>query len=300
MDIEGKEIVPQGGGALVQVEEQRAIAEAQGAMTIAKRFPRDTVESLDRILNACTRPKLAEAATYDYSRGGTSITGPTIRLAEVLAQNWQNMAFGIRELDQRNGESTVEAFAWDMETNVKQVKSFQVAHKRYTKRGSYALEDPRDIYEMVANQGARRMRACILGIIPGDIVEAAVEACEKTLKSKAEVTPERIESTQKKFAEFGVTKVQLEARIQRHLDAMTPGQMVSLGKIYNSLKDGMSVPGDWFEVAIQPAQSDTEPATKSDALKEKIKGTAKKEKPASESVADLDLENMPDAPWGDK
>ena len=41
--------------------------------------------------------------------------------------------------------------------------------------------DPRDIYEMVANQGARRLRACILGIIPGDVVGASVEECQKTL-----------------------------------------------------------------------------------------------------------------------
>ena len=32
-----------------------------------------------------------------------------------MAQAWGNMQFGIRELDQRNGESTVQAFAWDVE-----------------------------------------------------------------------------------------------------------------------------------------------------------------------------------------
>jgi hypothetical protein len=205
---------------------------------------------MDRILNACSRQTLAESALYSYARGGTSITGPSIRLAEAMAQNWCNLQFGIRELEQREGVSTMEAFAWDMETNVKQVKIFQVAHKRYTRKGSYALEDPRDIYEMVANQGARRLRACILGVIPGDVVEAAVEQCNVTLKTKAAVTPERIQSLVEKFAEFGVTKAQIEKRIQRRIDAITPALMVSLGKIYNSLKDGMSAPVDWFEAGV--------------------------------------------------
>jgi hypothetical protein len=40
----------------------RAIAEVQAAMIVAKRFPRDVVASKDRILNACTRVKLAEGA----------------------------------------------------------------------------------------------------------------------------------------------------------------------------------------------------------------------------------------------
>lgn len=253
--------------ALVAVEQTRAIAETQAAMAIAKKFPRDPVSAMDRILNACTRPTLAEQALYTYARGGTEITGPSIRLAEGLAQNWGNLQFGIRELEQRAGESTVETFCWDVETNTKQVKTFQVKHERFTKKGSYALTDPRDIYELTANQGARRLRACILGIIPGDVVEAAVKQCEVTLKSKAEVTPDRLKSLVEKFAEYQITTAHIEARIQRHLDAMTPGQMVSLGKIYNSLKDGMSAPGDWFEVGPAAVDIQAKPATGADALK---------------------------------
>ena len=55
---------------------------------IARMNPRDPVKAMDRILNACTRPTLANAATYSYSRGGSDITGPTIRLAEAIAQGW--------------------------------------------------------------------------------------------------------------------------------------------------------------------------------------------------------------------
>src|SRR5574340_1669066 len=174
--------------AIADATTQREVAEVQGAIVLAKKFPRNQIEAMDRILNACQRPSLAEGALYSYARGGTDITGPSIRLAEVAAQNWGNLQFGIRELEQRNGESTVEAYAWDMETNVRQAKVFQVAHKRHTKKGSYQLEDPRDIYEMVANQGARRLRACILAVIPGDVTEAAVAQCEATMKSKADTS----------------------------------------------------------------------------------------------------------------
>lgn len=271
--------------AMVAVEQSRAIAETQAAMVIAKRFPRDPIAAMDRILNSCTRPTLAEQALYTYARGGTDITGPSIRLAEALAQSWGNLQFGIRELEQRAGASTVEAFAWDIETNVRQTKTVQVQHERHTKKGSYALTDPRDIYELTANQGARRLRACILGIIPGDVIEAAQRQCETTLTTKAEVTPDRLKSLLEKFIEFGVTKDQIEARIQRHLDAMTPAQMVALGKIYNSLKDGMSASADWFEVAPPPADGE-KPKTGADALKEAAKRTAKAN--ATDSTAQTD------------
>lgn len=234
------------GNASTMVAQTREMAEAISAVQMAKAFPRDVVAARDRILNACTRPKLAEVACYTYARGGQEVTGPSIRLAEALAQNWGNMQFGVRELEQRNGESTCEAFAWDLETNARQTKVFQVPHIRYTRQGAKPLTDPRDIYELVANQGARRLRACILGIIPGDIVEEAVGQCELTLHTKFEITPERIKSLVEKFGEYGVTKEQLEVRVQRRIDTITSAQMVSLGKIYNSLKDGMSKAEDWF------------------------------------------------------
>ena len=260
-------IIPK-GNASTMVAQTREMAEAISAMQMAKMFPRDVVAARDRILNSCTRPQLAETACYTYARGGTEVTGPSIRLAEMLAQNWGNMTFGIRELEQRNGESTCEAFAWDMETNARQTKVFQVPHIRYTKNGAKPLTDPRDIYELVANNGARRLRACILGIIPGDIVEEAVKQCDLTMKTKFEVTEERIKEMLKRFKEFGVTKEQLEKRIQRRIEAMEPAQMANLGKIYNSIKDGMSKAEDWFpKIEAGPTGEPTPPTASTDKLR---------------------------------
>lgn len=249
--------------ATADTDQARAVAETQAAMTVAKRFPRDVVRARDRILDACTRPRLAEGALYEYARGGTAITGPSIRLAEAIAQAWGNMTFGIRELDQRDGVSTVEAFAWDMETNVRQTKTFQVRHVRHTRAGSTRLEDPRDIYETTANQGARRLRACILGVVPGDVVDEAVAQCEATLRERADVTPERVAAMVERFGTLGISRQQIERRIQRRVDAITPGQMVLLGKVHNSLRDGMSVAADWFEPDA--------PAVEKQTLAEKIR-----------------------------
>jgi len=240
-------MVPKSGAGMVAVAQQREIAEIQSKLIVARMNPRNKKEAQDRIVTECARPALAEKALYSYDRGGTEITGESIRLAEVMAQNWSNFEFGIRELEKRDGESTVEAYAWDLETNVSQRKLFQVAHIRYSReKGNVKLHDPRDIYEMTANQGARRMRACILGVIPGDIREAAVKQCEETLRVKVKVTPEKIQNMLAMFAEFGVTQAMIEARIQRHVEAILPGHLVQLTKIYNSLKDGMSAVSDWF------------------------------------------------------
>jgi hypothetical protein len=262
------------GGALAQSDQQRSIAEVQAAMMIARMNPRDPIAAMDRILNACTRPTLADAAVYTYSRGGSDVSGPSIRLAEAMAQAWGNMQFGIRELDQRNGESTVQAFAWDVETNTRREVTFQVPHLRYTRQGSKRLEDPRDIYEMVANQGARRLRACILAIIPGDVTEAAVTQCEATMTTKADTGADAMHKMVEAFASFGVSKEQIEKRIQRRLDAIQPAQVVSLKKVYASLRDGMSAAADWFDPIESAPGSET--ASAADKAKEALKERAAK------------------------
>lgn len=250
----------------VQSDSQRAIAEVQAALVIAKQFPRNPIDAYDRVMNACQRPGLAQSAVYSYARGGSSISGPSIRLAEMLAQNWGNIQYGIRELSSENGESTVEAFAWDVETNTRQTKVFQVPHIRYTKSGSKKLTDPRDIYELVANNGARRLRACILGVIPGDVVDAAVDQCEKTIHASADTSPEGVQKLIAAFEQFGVTKDDIEGFIQRRVDAITPANVVSLRKIFTSLRDGMSSAKDWFKNAktVDVAQVEAPKPTLSD------------------------------------
>lgn len=259
----------QASNAVAQSDQQRAIAEVQAAMMLARSNPRDQRSAMDRILNACTRPSLAEAAVYSYAKGGSSVQGPSIRLAEAIAQNWGNMQFGLRELSQANGESTVQAYAWDVETNTRREITFQVPHIRYTKsRGNTRIEDPREIYELVANQGSRRLRACILAVIPGDVTEAAVNQCDVTMNARADTSPEAVAKLVRAFAEYGVSKDQIEKRIQRRLDAIQPAQIVSLRKVYASLKDGMSTPEEWFDSDTKSGATET-PASASRAEKAK-------------------------------
>lgn len=279
------------------VAQAREVAEIQAGMVIAQRFPRNELAAMDRIINACTRPSLAESALYEYSRGGSKITGPSIRLAEVIAQNWGHIHMGVRELAQANGESTVEAYAYDVQTGTRDNKVFQVRHWRDTKGGGYKIEDGRDIYELVANVGARRKRACILAVIPGDVVEAAVEQCEKTLLIKSEVTPERLKEIVAVFAGFGVSVAAIEKRIQRRMEAMTPGQMLNLRKIANSIRDEMSAPADWFDLndgaAVQTAAPITEEpkrgaaGLKEAAAKASAKGAAKQQKDKAPNYSEI-------------
>lgn len=238
-------------GATTEMMMTRQAQEVQAAIVIAKRFPRNYVESYNRVLEACKRRKLAENAVYEYPRGMEKVTGPSIRLAESLAQNWGNIDFGITELEQRDGESQVMAYAWDLETNTRQTKIFTVKHVRHTKKGDYKLTDPRDIYELVANNGARRLRACILGVIPGDVVDAAMEQCNKTLASANGGAPlvDTIRAMAAAFKnEYGVTLTMLEKYIGWKSESFSAQDVVKLRRVYTSLRDGMTKKEDVFDM----------------------------------------------------
>ena len=252
----------------IEVATSRAAQEVQAQMVVAKRYPRDEAVAYEKIMRACKRRRLAEQAMYAYPKGGTMITGASIRLAEEMARDWGDLDVGIIEMEQKRGRSDVMAYCWDLETNVRQTKVFTVPHKRFTKKGSYPLTDPREIYEMTANQGARRLRACILGVVPGDIVESAVEACERTLADgSSEPIQDRVRAMVAAFAEFNVKKDMVEKRLGHSIDAITETELVNLRKVYTSIKDNMAGVRDFFP--LDESQADDKSTT--DKLVEKVK-----------------------------
>lgn len=240
----------------------REMAETQSKYMMAQHFPRNVVANMDKILNAFTRPSLAEKAQYQFARGGTDICGPSIRAAEAIAQQWGNLEFGFRELSRGISPdgvpfSEVESFCTDLENRTRRPMQFIVRHWRDTKKGGYKLTDERDIYELIANQAQRRTRACILALIPGDVVDAAMDQAAVTLKTTADTSPEAMHKMVTAFETFGVSKEMIEKRIQRRLDTIQPAQVVSLRRIYASLNDDMSLPADWFEIG-ETTQTQTE------------------------------------------
>lgn len=273
--------LPEVRSTTTEMMSTRQMQEVQGQIIMAKRFPRNEIESYNRIMRACQRKSIAEKAEYEYPRGGQKVTGPSIRLAEVAAQNWGNIDFGIVELEQRKGESQVMAYAWDLETNTRQTKIFSVPHIRSTKKGNIPLTDPRDIYEMVANQGARRMRACILGVIPGDVIESAINQCHQTLLN-GENRPliDVIKEVTLYFQrDFNVPVEALEKYIGCKSESFSMNDCIRLRKVYVSLKDGMEKREKIFEL----------PGVEKKDVEDAFAGKEKKEEKPADGQQELNL-----------
>lgn len=232
----------------IAIEASRAIAEAQGKLVIAKRFPRDEVQAYAKAIEACQRPTMAEKAFYSFPRGGQAVEGPTIRFAEELARCWGNIDYGIKELSQDGGKSEMQAYAWDLETNAQSVQNFTNPHQREQGKKMVTLTSQRDIYENNANMATRRLRSRILAILPSWFVEDCIEECKKTVAGNNELPlVDRVKKMVVQFAKFGVTQEQIEKRLKRKIDTMTSEDFVEYIGIYNAIKNKESKISEWFE-----------------------------------------------------
>ena len=249
----------------VAIEASRAIAEAQGKLVIAKRFPRNEVEAYAKAMEACQRPTMAAKAFYSFPRGGQTVEGPTIRFAEELARCWGNIDYGIKELSQDDGKSEMQAYAWDLETNAQSVQNFTNPHQREQGKKMVKLTSQRDIYENNANMATRRLRSRILAILPSWFVEDAIEECKKTLAGRND-TPliDRVKKMVVAFAKIGVTQEQIEKRLKKKIDTMNADDFVEYTGIYNAIKQGESKIADWFE--SEPIANDLTNELKGDVL----------------------------------
>ena len=232
----------------VAIEASRAIAEAQGKLVIAKRFPRDEVSAYAKAMEACQRPSMAEKAFYSFPRGNQTVEGPTIRFAEELARCWGNIDYGIKELSQDDGKSEMQAYAWDLETNAQSVQNFTNLHQREVGKKMQVLTSLRDIYENNANMATRRLRSRILAILPSWFVEDCIAECKKTLAGQTD-TPliDRVKKMIIQFAKLGVTQEQIEKRLKKKVDSMNADDFVEYVGIYNAIKQGESKIAEWFE-----------------------------------------------------
>lgn len=274
-------------------EQARTQGAIQASLTVAAARPRNEQRAIAQIQTSCQRVRLAESAVYTYAKGGQDITGPSISLVVQVALAWGNLDWGYRELSRGHGESTVEAYAWDQQTNARYSRQFIVPHRIRVRGGQRQLRED-ELADWIANQAQRRVRTCLENVIPRDVIEEAVDECSRTLKANIDLDSEKIMQMVERFAELGVTQDQIVAKLQRSVDAIQPAQYLAMRRIYVAIKDGLQTVAQAFPAAdpneAKPKMSQGEELmTKAKAKpKPKAKKPAKpKPKPKPEPDADV-------------
>lgn len=256
---------PAGVTQATAIEQARATAEVQAAVVVAQNCPRDMARAEADMRDTCGRKAVADRAFYSVPRKGSKpMAGPSIHLARELARIWGNLDYGVRELsrDDAGGMSEIQAFAWDQQTNVRTIRSFQVPHQRMVDGRRKSLIDLNEIYLNNQNIGARAVRECIFALLPPWFTESAQDFCHETLKAGEGVPlSERINKMISAFAALGATVEQLETRTGRKRGQWSAGDVAKLGIDYTSItRDGLDMdeifPSDTLGALTAQAQAE--------------------------------------------
>lgn len=245
------------------VEQSRAVAEVQAAIVVAQQCPRDISGAVAQMRESARQKGLADRAFYRFPRAGQTVTGPSVHLARELARCWGNVQYGVSELrrDDEAGQSEMQAWAWDVQTNTRSSSTFIVPHKRDTRKGGpKPLTDMRDVYENNANNGARRLREAIFSVLPPWFVEEAKDLCSQTISDGGgQSVQQRAADAIAAFENTGVTREQLETKLARKVASWTHHDIAQLEVIYTSLSRGEVTRDEEFpperitDEALEPA-----------------------------------------------
>lgn len=245
------------------VEQARAVAEVAAAVRVAQENPRDEARAVARMRQACSQPALADRAFYSVPRAGGRVEGSSVHLARTLAACWGNVDYGIRELkrDDEAGESEMQAWAWDQESNVRSSRSFVVPHARMVgsaRRGDKRRERLDDLGDIANNNNsvaARAVRETIFTILPIWLTAEAEALCAATLNGNAGEKPlaAQVADMVSNYERLGVTRGQLEAYLALPTSEWTSQTLGALRVLGGELSRGEKRIEDEFPAPERPS-----------------------------------------------
>lgn len=236
-----------------------ARAEVESRFIVAMQRPRDLLSVHARIVRECRRTGFAEVARYKLPRGGKTIEGASIRFAEAAARNMGNLDIRTMVISDTETRQIVKAIVTDLETNA--TYSDDLVIEKFVER-SFVKEGQRVLGERINSAGkkaylvdateadirtkraaeiSKAIRTLILRVVPGDIVDDAMDQVVKTLRKNAEEDPDR----EKKrilgaFLDIGIKPEQLAEYLGHPIDSATSTELVDLVAIGRSLKEGQT------------------------------------------------------------
>jgi hypothetical protein len=314
-------------------------AEIEAAFIVAMQRPRNLDAVYERIMRDCKRPSFANAAVYRLPRSEWNpvtkqkekklLKGLSIRFTEDAIRNMGNAVLKAQTLYDDDDKQIVQVVGLDLETNTRFEETCIISktvERKKVSEGTQVIGSRRNsygdtVYIVVATDDEFRMKRGAeisrarrnVGnqLIPADIRDDAMTACEATMLDKASKDPD---SERKAlilgFSQVGVPAEALAEYLGHSLTAMQPAELVEMRQLWRAIADGHTT---WREAMEEKAEAEAErvaaenaekakadskspspKASAADRLKSKVGASApSKEQPAPASTAPAERERQP-------
>lgn len=205
----------------------------------AKQYPRSNKRVTEESIGIVTLSKeVAGTCSYALPRGGKPITGPSIHLAKILAQQYGNLRAEAKVVEITERQVVSRGTAWDLENNY--AVAFEVRRSIWGNRGRYT-DDMITVTGNAAN--AIAYRNAVFAVIPKAIIDTVSLAAQQTitgdLSDETVLIARRIKMIDYFRDEYNITEDELIKLVGKHtVGGLGKDQIVLLLSIDQALKDG--------------------------------------------------------------
>lgn len=185
-------------------------SEVETQLDAAHRYPRSIARFLKEALSLATLNRhVAESCIYALPRGGKTIAGPSVRLAEIVASAYGNLHIGSRVVDAEEKEVVAQGIAWDLEKNLRVTVE---ARRRITNKYGKRYDD-----DMITVTGAAAasvaIRNAVFRVVPRAYVDSIYEKVRETAVGDAKTLASRREDVVGRLQKIGVPIERIFVRV---------------------------------------------------------------------------------------
>jgi len=256
-------------------------AEIESQIATARAFPRDVVKFVKSAMALATlNEEVAESCYYAMPRKKRNdkngqdeviiIEGPSVRLAEIVASTYGNIAIAARVISNDGKSITAQDICRDLENNV----STNVEVKaRITYRNGATFND--DLQVMIGNAACSKARRnAIFATIPGAIIKPILDKAKEVAKGSVAELAVRRNKALEYFHGLGVSDEQICKTLSvSKIEDIDIDKFVQLRGFASAIKNEGKTIQDIFNI---PAAAEPSAETKT-AVKEKTASLKKSE-----------------------
>ena len=225
---------------LVQTLARAERANIDIQVSTAKQYPRSISRCANNAVALVTMDKdTAQSCGYALPRGGKPITGPSVHLAKIIAQQYGNLRAEAKVVEITDKQVVSRGTAWDLENNY--AVSFEVRRSIIGRNGNRFSDDMITVTGNAANSIA--YRNAIFGIVPKSITDKAYKAAQHLITgdlSDEEKLIKRRDGAIKHFIDtYGITEEEVIKLCGKHtVNQIQADEIALLLGFAQSLKDG--------------------------------------------------------------
>ncbi len=220
-------------------------AEIDTQIATAKAFPRSLKMFHDRALSMATLTEdIAASCSYSLPRGGKTLEGPSVRMAEIIVSSFGNIRSGARVIANDGKTITAQGICHDLETN--NSVTVEIKRRITDKNGKTFNEDMQTVTGNAAC--AIAFRNAVFKVVPAALCQDIYDKAKEVARGTAETLVKRRDKAIDYFNSIGVKNEQIISVLEiKKIEDIDLDKLSILTGMKAAIKNGEATVTSLFE-----------------------------------------------------